>query len=144
MDIFGQGESIECEAAYIIAKKIEVSPPLNHIVFGKCLKYICSRDGEATIKKELNPKVSKLTHPVTNLNIGDTIKANRFYVLLQGFKAKRLTKTAFSGAHNAREFYSNEYTFAEISKPYPAGNNSNFITPAGYVSPIQQLTKSQQ
>lgn len=141
MDFFGQGESIECEAAHIIAKKIEPSPPLNHIVFGKCLKYTCSRDGAGTITKELNPKVSKLSHPVSNLDLGDSIKANRFYVLVKGFKATRLNKTHFSGAHNANEFYSSEYTFAEISKPYPVGNNISFRPPQGFISPIQQLTK---
>jgi hypothetical protein len=141
MNIFGQGESIECESANVIAKKIEVSPPLNYATFGKCLKYICTRDGEASIIKELFPKSTKLSFPVTNLNLGDTIKANRFYVLVQGFKAKKLEKVRFSGAHNARQFNSDSYTFAEISKPYPVGQYISFNPPKGFISPISQLSK---
>jgi len=141
MKYFGEHQSIECGGANVIAKKIVSSSPLNHEVFGKCLKYICTRDGEAEIVKELNPKKTQLTHPVSALNHGDKIVANSFYVLEKGLKARRLVKVKFSGAHNANKIITENYTFAEITKPYPISTKIENRIPLDFISPFKQLAK---
>lgn len=142
MELYGLKQSIECSSARVIAKKIQPTSPLNHEVFGKCIKSLCTRDGEATILKELVPKLSLVSNPISALNIGDMIKANSFYVLTKGYKPPRLSKVAFSGRHNAQEFNTNDYTFAEITKPFPGGLKVVLNLPADYISPFDQLSKS--
>jgi len=144
MEIYGLAEAIECESAYAVAKKVEVSPPVVHEIFGQCLKFICKRDGEAEITKELDDKTkSKCESPLSHRNLGDKIKANSFYVLKQGIKAVKVKKVHFSGAHNAREFKTDSYTFAEIVKPFPAGMNFKLTLPkdSKYISPFKKLGK---
>lgn len=142
MELYGTNQSIECSAAYIIAKKIQISPLLNHPVFGKCIKSICTRDGEATIRRELNPKKSLINNSISALNIGDKIVSNEFYVLVKGHRPPRLSKVRFSGAHNAQEFNTDDYTFAEIRKPFGAGQKIDPILPIDYISPFNQLKRS--
>lgn len=140
MEFYGAGETIECDASDIRAKKIVASPPLNHEVFGKCVKYLCTRDGIAMITKELNPRESKVNNPLSHMNLWDSLKANSFYVLVKGFKALKLEKVHFSGQHNANKFSTKDYTFAQISIPYTSAA-INSIENNEYINPIKQLTK---
>lgn len=143
---YGKGESIECNGAYVVSKKIEPSCPLNHPTLGKCIKYVCTRDGRAQITEELNPKESKIPKSISKLNLGDLIDCHSFYVLVEGFKPKKINFAGkFSGAHNANNFNtSSEYTYAEISKPYPAGEKLQITFPDGFISPLEQLKKRLQ
>ena len=142
MEIYGKAESIECESATVTAKKIEPSPPYNHEIFGKCLKFICKRDGEAIITKELDNKASsKCGVENSHKDIGDKLKAKTFYVLRQGVKAVKLKKVRFSGEHNARQFDTTEYTFAEISVPFFNPGNNSISDNFGPSSPFRRLTK---
>ncbi len=141
MEIYGAEESLECAAADVVAKKIEASIPLHHQLFGKCVRYSCTRDGLARITKELNPKESLCNNPLSKKNLGDTLKANSFDVLVKGFKAIKTKKVHWSGAHNANEMSTKDYTFAEITIPFSAGFHTSLNLPRNYISPIKLLTK---
>jgi hypothetical protein len=139
MDFFGVGESIECASAYVIAKKILPSPPMNHEFFGRCMKYVCSRDGGASIVKELDPKISKIQNSISRLNLGDKIQGKSFYVLHKGHKPLKPEKTRFSGQHNGNEMTTPDYTYAEIRTPFPGKPEPELLE--NFISPFIQLSK---
>ena len=117
-EFFKQGEKIECNASEVIAKDIVPSVPQKHPKIGLTLKYSCKRDGSAEIKKELNPKKYKINKD-SNLELGDKLRANLFYVLVEGIKKIKPTKLGgHSGRHNSQIFNTNKFTYAEISKPF--------------------------
>lgn len=142
--LFGLNESIECKSADVIALKIEPCiRALNHPIIGKCIKYLCSRNGNATIKKELDPKKSLLKNPNAKLNIGDTINSVSFYVLVKGLKVEAVEfNGVFSGRHNCNAFTSNsDFTFAQITEPFPGKEAIIVELPPDYVLPISTLSK---
>jgi len=143
-DLFGLNESIECKSAEVVALKIEsCSKALNHHIIGRCIKYLCSRNGHAIIKKELNPKESLLKNPNAKLNKGDRINSVTFYVLVKGLKVEAIEfNGVFSGSHNCRAFTSNsDFTFAQITEPFPGKNAIVIELPKDYVIPISELSK---
>jgi len=140
MENFLERDSIECYGAEVKSKKNQPSVPQNHPKIGKCIKYECTRDGQAEIKKELSPKEHKI-NPLAKLNLGDLIKCKSFYALVEGFKPKRIEKIKFSGQHNGNSFSTNsEYTYAEVTLAFPnAGVLASF--PKDFVRPLDALTK---
>jgi len=117
-NFFKQGNKIECLASEIIAKKIVPSVPQRHPKIGLTLKYSCKRDGSAEIKKELVPKEHKINEK-SNLNLGDKLIANSFYVLVEGVKKITPEKLGgHTGRHSSQKFDTKKFTFAEISKPF--------------------------
>jgi len=144
-ELYGINESIECKSAEVVALKIEsCSKALNHHKIGACIKYLCTRNGSATIKKELSPKVSLLDNPHAKLNEGDNINSVAFYVLVKGLKIESIEFNGkFSGRHNCNAFTSNsKYTFAEITEAFPGKEVILIELPNDYISPIKQLSKT--
>lgn len=141
-EYYSKNDSLECHGANTISKKIVESCPLNHHIIGRCIKYVCTRDGICEITKESNPKISKLENTLAKLNLGGTLKSNAFYVLVEGFRIKKISKINFSGQHNANTFLTNsEYTFAQITIPFP--KIIDLLLPENYIRPIDNLSKKQ-
>ena len=143
-ELFGLNESIECKKAEIVALKIEAcGRALNHHTIGRCIKYLCSRNGFAKIKSALDPKRSLLNNPSAKLDLGDSINSVAFYVLVKGLRVESVEFNGrFSGRHNCNTFTSNsDFTFAQITEPFPG--KDAIIVPIGqnFVNPILQLTK---
>jgi hypothetical protein len=141
MDYYALYESIECSGAHVVAKKIEPANVQYHETFGAVIKYVCKRDGRAEITKELNPKTSKCENPVSHLDFGDTLNSEGMYVLKSGKRVDKIKKVHFSGQHNANEFKTSDYTFAEISHPFPIASKTTISLPKTYVSPLKRLLK---
>ena len=142
--LFGLNESIECKSAEVVALKIEpCSEALNHHIIGRCIKYLCSRNGHATIKKELSPKESLLKNPNAKLGIGDNINSVSFYVLVKGLRVEAIQFNGkFSGRHNCNTFTSNsDFTFAQITEPFPGKDAIVVNIPKNFINPIGQLSK---
>lgn len=143
-ELFGLHESIECKNANVVALKIEPSMrALNHPIIGRCIKYLCSRNGHAIIRKELDPKQSWLNNPNAKLDEDDKIQAVRFFVLVKGLKVHAIEfNGVFSGRHNCNTFTTNsDFTVAQISEPFPGKDVIKIHFPDDYVLPTLQLTK---
>ncbi|MDZ4757321.1 MAG: hypothetical protein SGJ10_04160 [Bacteroidota bacterium] len=118
MDCYLMGDSIECEHSEVVAKKIIPSSPQRRDDIGVCIKYLCTRDGSAEVVKELDPKVHKIKES-SNLNLGDCIKSEAFFVLVEGLRP--LSKTKLGGQsnrHSSNSVSPRKYTYAEISYPF--------------------------
>lgn len=112
------GESIECEKALINARKFTNGALVYDDDIGRCIRYVCSRNGNAITQKELNPKVA-LKKETSHLDLGDSIRAERFYILVKGIRRLRINKVGgFTGRHSTGRMVTSSYTFAEISKPF--------------------------
>lgn len=119
MVLYNSGDKIECEHSEVIAKDIKACVPQNHPKIGLSLKYKCKRDGTAEIKRELNPKKSLMEDEASNLNIGDTLNANSFYVLVKNTRKIKPEKIGgHTGRHGSQKINTTDYTFAEITVPY--------------------------
>lgn len=117
-EFYSEGDKIECEHSEVIAKAIREKPPINHSKLGRVTKYVCERDGSAEIIKELDPKEGVYSKE-SNLNLGDKIRSESFYVLVSGNKRLRKKKKGGqSGRHNSQIIKPRTYTFAEITKPF--------------------------
>jgi hypothetical protein len=142
--LFGLNESIECKSADVVALKIEgCIRALNHPLIGRCIKYLCSRNGHATIKKELNPKTSLLNNPNAKMDVGDYIHSTAFYVLVKGLKIEAVEfNGVYSGRHNCNAFTSkSDFTFAQISEPFPGKEAIVVELAENYMTPISALSK---
>ena len=110
-------ESIECDAANIVARKIIKGALINEEGVGLCQKYKCSRNSSTTIKKELEP-LKAIKCEASKLNRGDCLRAEDLFFLAKGSKRFRITKVNKSGRHKAQTMDTNVYTYAEIIKPF--------------------------
>lgn len=118
MEFFASGESIECQSAEIVAKKIILGAITENEILGTQLrKYSCQRDGYAEIVKELDPKTHKLK-PSSRLDQGNKLKCKRFFFLVERLGSLKIKKVKFSGDHNAQHTQTNDFTFAEIAQPF--------------------------
>jgi len=110
--------SIECLSADVISRKIMPSSYMEVKLIGKCRTYKCSRNSEAKILKELDPK-----KPYCNLNsaldLNDRIEAEDLFLAINSSKSVKITLVNHSGRHKAQNFVSEFYTFAKISKQFP-------------------------
>lgn len=107
--------SIECLSAEIISRKILPSSFINIETIGRCFTYKCSRNSEALILKELDPK-----KPIHNehslLSINSKLECDDLFVVVNKSKPYKYSKINHSGRHKAQIFTTKEYTFAKISK----------------------------
>lgn len=117
-EYFQVPESIECVKAEIFARKFANGTLIKDEKLGRCIKYTCSRNGKATILKELEPKKA-LKKGSSHLNLGDSIHAERFNVLIKGIRRLKFNKIGgHTGRHKTQQAKTSSYTFAEISKSF--------------------------
>lgn len=127
-ELYLSGDSIECHQAKVIFKKICPGNIFNDEKLGDCIKYNCSRDGAATIDKEFDPKPynendkkERLLKEGSSINIGDCIRAESIYVLVQGYKREtpKKKKGKFSHTHNGQTIVvKSSHVFGEIVYPF--------------------------
>ncbi|MBZ9728265.1 hypothetical protein LB467_01070 [Salegentibacter sp. JZCK2] len=118
MELYKEGDKIECNKSEVIAKKITPQSLQNHPKLGRVWKYKCDRDGSAEITEELDPKEA-LHSEESNLNLGDTLKSEKFYVLVKETRKLRPKKIGgHTGRHSSQELKIKKYTFGEIIKPF--------------------------
>lgn len=86
---------------------------------GNCLVYKCSKNSEAVIKKELNPKEA-IHNQNSALDLEDMLEAENITVAMQARRGPKISKVgAHSHRHNAQTCKSDNYTFAMITKQVP-------------------------
>jgi len=107
--------TIECNSAKIISRKITPSSFLNIPNIGRCFTYKCSRNSEAVIKKELDPKEPIYNHN-SLLNIDTKLECELLFVAVNKIKPYSFIKINHTGRHKAQTFTTKEYTYAKISK----------------------------
>ncbi|WMI66715.1 hypothetical protein RBH94_06010 [Aestuariibaculum sp. YM273] len=107
--------TIECLSAEIISRKILPSSFLEIEHVGRCFTYKCSRNSEATVKKELDPK-EPFYNEHSLLDLGSKLECENMFVAINKKKPYKYTKINHTGRHKAQTFTSKEYTFAKISK----------------------------
>lgn len=112
------GSAIECQSAEIVARKIVVSSFMEIRNIGRCFTYKCSRNSEAVITKELNPKEAR--HNLnSNLNLDDKVEGENLFLAINDKRGLKITKSKHTGTHNAQFFSTKDYTYAEISRQIP-------------------------
>ena len=117
-----EGDSIECKAARINAKKIQIKgvfllPQLGQQTRIQVVIYKCYRDGDAEITKELNPKEA-IIKKTSNLNLGDILSANQFMCFHEGKRGLTLDVVQYSGTHKTNQICTTSFTHAEIVKKF--------------------------
>ena len=110
--------SIECLSADVISRKIMPSSYMEIKLIGKCRTFKCSRNSEARIIKELDPKKT-YCNINSALNLDDRIEAEDIFLAINSSKLVKISLTNHSGRHKAQTFTSEFYTFAKISKQFP-------------------------
>jgi len=110
-----QEESIEGERVLVNTRKQIVQPPVSK--GGKILtKYLCSKNAQAEIKQELNPKIA-IVKKASRLDLGDILEAHAIEV----FTTQRLhfkKEANFTSVHGIQTAECIRFTFAEISVPF--------------------------
>lgn len=128
--------SIECSAAEIISRKIIPSSYLDIDKIGKCKTFKCSRNSEAKITQELNPKIAvKNIHSLLDLN--DKIESEDIFLAINSKRAPRIGIVNHSSTHKAQICNTSEYTFAKISKQFP--NIPQLDPPKIIELPVQKI-----
>jgi len=103
-------------------RKFEPRPPQKHKVLGCMVYYFkLSRDSQAVIRKELEPKQPFLSEKESLLDLYDGIKGE----LIEGFSTRPLNPPKqpepFSSAHRGKYLQtSNGKNFAELTRMYKA------------------------
>ena len=107
--------AIECDSAEIISRDIRRSSILNIRNIGLCFTYKCSKNSEAKILKELNPK-NAIYCEESYLDLDDIIESENIYALINKKKPYIQEKLNHTGRHKAQTFTSKEFTFAQITR----------------------------
>ena len=107
--------AIECDSAEIISRDIRRSSILNIRNIGLCFTYKCSKNSEAKILKELNPK-NAIYCEESYLDLDDIIESENIYVLINKKKPYIPEKLNHTVRHKAQTFTSKEFTFAQITR----------------------------
>ncbi|MCU0390881.1 MAG: hypothetical protein MUE81_07170 [Thermoflexibacter sp.] len=110
-------ESIECNAAEIISRKIVPKGLLKYEKIGFCFKYSCDRDSSAEIKKELSPKKAILKES-SKLDLGTKLVCLKLFFLVRGKKPITADVINNSGRHKAQLIATKDFTYAEITQPF--------------------------
>jgi hypothetical protein len=131
------GSAIECLSAEIVARKIVVSSFMEIRNIGRCFTYKCSRNGEAVVTKELNPKEARYNLN-SNLNLNDKVEGENLFLAINDKRGLRITKTNHTGTHKAQLFNTKEYTYAEVSRQIP---NIPLLIPPLVFKPVPLLDK---
>ena len=110
--------SIECLSADVISRKIMPSSYMQINKIGKCKTYKCSRNSEAIILKELDPKQA-FCNVNSSLDLNDKLEAEDIFLAINTTKNIKVELINHSGRHKAQTFATEHYTFAKISKQFP-------------------------
>jgi len=113
-----QGASIECDSAEIVSRKILLSSFQEVLNVGRCKKYNCSRNSEARITAELNPK-EPLYSETSHLDLNDKLEAENIIVFVNQSNQLKIEKIDNSHRHNAQQANTSGYTYAEITMQFP-------------------------
>lgn len=113
MKLVHNNSTIECLSAKVISRKIMPGSFIDLPNIGKCFSYKCSRNSEAKILKELNPK-EPIVNEFSALEIDDMLECENLYVAVTAKKPYKLDVINHSGRHKARTFESKEFTFAKV------------------------------
>lgn len=106
--------TMECIAAEIISRKIIPSAFVDIPNVGKCFTYKCSRNSEATITKELNPKEAKVNEN-SLLDLNSKLECDKLFVAIKVERPYRIGKINHTGRHKAQIFITDDFTFAKIT-----------------------------
>lgn len=112
------GSAIECKSAEIIARKIVASSFMEIRNVGRCFTYKCSRNSEAIVTKELDPKEA-LYNLNSNLNLNDKVEGENLFLAINDKRGIRIEKTNHTASHKAQKINTKEYTYAEVSRQIP-------------------------
>lgn len=125
-ELFLAGDCVDGHRVHIRAKKVPeksfsyVESPTGF----KGLKYRCSRDGSSVIKISLPTamaKVAKSKYPSVHLEVGDTLKCEKFYFIAESRKnviQKDFEVKMMSGQHECSEGSPDARVYAEIEAPF--------------------------
>jgi HD superfamily phosphohydrolase len=117
MQYITHGASIECLSANIITRDIKLSSLVEVESIGNCRKYICKRNCEGAILKQLEPKKA-IYNDNSHLETNDSIKAEDILVIIDDIIPKDNKVINKSGRHKAQNVVTNCYTYAEITKQF--------------------------
>ena len=122
-------------SANIITRKVERSALILIKDVGRCASWKCSRNSEASILKELNPKEPKYNKN-SSLNLNDKVEAENLILYIQCMKNMSSKIKNHSSTHKAQNYITKEYTVARITKQIP---NIPLLIPPAKVVAIQKL-----
>lgn len=114
MKLVHNNSTIECDSAEVISRKILPSSFIEIKNIGRCFSYKCSRNSEATIKKEISPKIPRINYN-SFLDIDSKLESENLFVAVQKNKPYKLDVTNHSGRHKAQTFVTDEFTYAVIT-----------------------------
>lgn len=112
------GSAIECNAAEIISRKINYSSYMKINKVGNCLVYKCSRNSEAIVLKELDPK-EPLHNQNSNLSLNDKVEGENMLVAVNVKRQVKIILKNHTATHKAQCFNTTDYTYAEVSRQIP-------------------------
>ncbi|MBC7475274.1 MAG: hypothetical protein H7263_13365 [Candidatus Sericytochromatia bacterium] len=119
MKLFHDNSSIECLAAEIFSKRIAPSSYMMVNNIGRCFVYKCTRNSEAIITKELDPKTA-LHNQHSALNMNDFLEGENITVALDTRRSPKVSKVGgFTHRHGTQNCSTKCYTFAMITKQIP-------------------------
>lgn len=124
-------QSIECLSADVITRKVERSALVLIKNVGRCASWKCSRNSEAKIIKELNPKEAKYNKN-SALNLNDRVEAENIILYINCMKNITSKLRNHSSSHKAQNYVTTEYTVAKITKQIP--NIPQLVPPAQVVA----------
>ncbi|GAA4137928.1 hypothetical protein GCM10022216_14500 [Sphingobacterium kyonggiense] len=114
MKLVHNNNCIECFSAEIISRKIVPGTFLNLKNIGKVFTYKCSRNSEATIKKELLPK-KPLYNNNSFLDLETKLECDRLFVIVRAKKPYDKDLKNHTHRHKAQSFLTDDFTFAQIT-----------------------------
>lgn len=113
MKLVHNNHCIECNSAQIISRKIVPGAFINLNSIGRVFTYKCSRNSEAIIKRELNPKVA-LYNKNSFLDLETKLECDRLYFLVKAKKPYHLGLKNHTHRHKAEEIFTDDFTYARI------------------------------
>jgi hypothetical protein len=85
---------------------------------GLCRKYICKRNSEAFIIKELTDK-KPLVNDSSAVNLNDSLRAENITAYIKSSKTLAKSKCAYTGRHNSQLMSAPYFTHAFITLQFP-------------------------
>ena len=114
MKLVYENNSIECNSAEVISRKIMPGTFIELENVGKCLTYKCSRNSEAKIVKELNPK-EPLHNKFSAVDLDSRLESDKIFIAILRTKPYKVYLKNHSGTHKAQTFTTDVFTFAKIT-----------------------------
>jgi hypothetical protein len=132
------GASIECNSALVISRDIKATGLVNLPNVGRCRKYNCKRNSEASIKEESIPK-EKIYYPTPHLDLNSQIKGEDIIFYTKTVKQIKKEVVNFTGRHKTQKTITNCFTLAEITLQFP---NIKSISDPKQIAPEQKKLTS--